>query len=111
MPASISPFPSLSTASITVRTSFLMISISSWRRGLITARWSASMFTTWRVAFNPAALASFVGMPRASCGVFTMTFVAPDRAATVEPQQMTENAFDSSSGKPPIHWWKTVVRS
>ena len=48
-------------------------------------------------------LASFVGTPMASCGVFTMTLVALDNAAIALPQEITENACASSCGNPPIH--------
>ncbi len=69
------------------------------------------MLRIWRVDFRPAALASLVGMPMASCGVLTMIFSALAMAATTEPRLMTAKALASSSGKPPIHWWKTMVRS
>ena len=46
--------------------------------------------------------------PRA--GVLTITLVALASAAVADPQLITPNALASSSGKPPIHWWKTVVR-
>lgn len=49
-----------------------------------------------------------VGMPLASCGVLTITLVAPESAAIALPQPITAKAIDSFSGKPPIHWWKTV---
>ena len=32
-----------------------------------------------------------------------------ERAAAAEPQEITPYALDSSCGKPPIHWWNTVV--
>ena len=62
------------------------------------------MLTICRVALRPWAFASFVGMPMASCGVFTMTLSAPPRHATAGPRQMMAKARDSSSGNPPIHW-------
>ncbi len=73
--------------------------------------WSAIMLRTWRVALSPAALASLVGMPMASWGDLTMVFSTRPAAATKAPVAMTEKALASSSGKPPIHWWKTRVRS
>ncbi len=47
----------------------------------------------------------------ASWGLLTMIFSGLAKAATAAPQAMTEKALASSSGKPPIHWWKTVVNS
>ena len=50
-----------------------------------------------------------VGMPTASWGVLTMTLVALAKAAMRLPVEMTPKALASSAGKPPIHWWSTVV--
>ena len=67
------------------------------------------LLMTCFVQRRPCAFASIVGTPAASCGVLTMTFVAFESAAVALPQEITPNAFASSCGKPPIHWWKTVV--
>ena len=85
-----------------------MISISSSRCVLANVC-SVIMLTTCRVQRSPCAFASIVGMPMASCGLLTMTFVALESAAISAPVEMTPNAFASSAGKPPIHWCSTVV--
>ena len=86
-----------------------MISLSSNTAGTVRKSWSRSMEVTCFVARSPAALASFVGTPIASCGVLTITFVALANAAAAAPHEITPKALASSCGNPPIHWWKTVV--
>ena len=69
------------------------------------------MEITCLVQRSPWALASMVGTPMASWGVFTMILVAWDSAAAALPQLMTPKALASSWGNPPIHWCSTVVTS
>ena len=85
-------------------TSISRLSSSVWGMG-----WSASMEISCLVQRSPCALASIVGMPIASWGVLTITFVAPASAAAALPQPITPKALASSCGNPPIHWCKTVV--
>ena len=79
-----------------------MIAFSSSRAELFNS-WSANREIACLVQRRPCAFASIVGTPIASCGVFTITFVAFASAATELPHEITPNAFASSCGNPPIH--------
>ena len=59
------------------------------------------------VVFSPFALASAVGTPNASCGDFTITFVAPDKTAVLAPQLMTAYAFaDAKDVEKQLQIWQ-----
>ena len=111
VPTARSPSPSSNTLSTMQRVSAEMIIISCTTWLVLDNSWSPSMLMICLVQRRPCALASLVGTPMASCGVLTMTLVALDRAAMVLPQEITEKAWASSCGKPPIHWCSTVVTS